>query len=127
MASPRGRALSLALLVLVMLIWGSTYVVTKAGLDELPPMMFALLRFSVASACLVPLALLRGGAAALPGPWPWRTLALMGLTGVVLLQVSQMQWLLAAFVGWYAGYFRRRLASQPRRDQGRRAQGRARR
>jgi hypothetical protein len=48
-------------------------------------------------------------------------------SGVVLLQVSQAQWLLAAFVGWYAGYFRRRLASQPRRDQGRRVQGRARR
>lgn len=43
--------------------------------------------------------------------------------GVILLQISQAQWILAAFVGWYAGYFRRRLSSQPRRDE----RGRARR
>ncbi|HET7520085.1 MAG TPA: hypothetical protein VFK61_00945 [Candidatus Limnocylindria bacterium] len=36
--------------------------------------------------------------------------------GVILLQISQAQWILAAFVGWYAGYFRRRLASQSRRE-----------
>jgi drug/metabolite transporter (DMT)-like permease len=66
---PRGRALSVVLLVLVMLIWGSTYVVTKAGLGELPPMLFALLRFAVASACLVPLALRRGGSAAAAAAW----------------------------------------------------------
>jgi drug/metabolite transporter (DMT)-like permease len=69
------------------LIWGSTYVVTKSGLDELPPMLFALLRFCVASVCLLPLALLRGGVAALPRPRPWGTLVLMGLAGVGLYYV----------------------------------------
>ena len=83
-----GRALSTVLLVITMLIWGSTYVVTKTGLDELPPMLFALVRFSVASACLVPLALLRGGVAAMARPRPWGTLALMGFTGVGLYYVS---------------------------------------
>jgi drug/metabolite transporter (DMT)-like permease len=81
------QARSVVLLVLVMLIWGSTYVVTKSGLDELPPKLFALLRFCVASVCLLPLALLRGGVAALPRPRPWGTLALMGLTGVGLYYV----------------------------------------
>jgi drug/metabolite transporter (DMT)-like permease len=81
------KALPVILLVLVMITWGSTYVVTKSGLDELPPMMFALLRFSVASACLLPLALARGGLRALPRPRPWGTLALMGLSGVGLYYV----------------------------------------
>jgi len=84
----RGRALSIALLVLVMLMWGGTYVVTKAGVDELPPMLFALLRFGIASLLLVPLALVRGGWARLPRPIPWRTLLLMGLTGVGLYYIG---------------------------------------
>jgi drug/metabolite transporter (DMT)-like permease len=81
------KARSVVLLVLVMLLWGSTYVVTKTGLGELPPMLFALLRFCVASLCLLPLALLRGGISALPRPRPWGTLVLMGLTGVGLYYV----------------------------------------
>jgi drug/metabolite transporter (DMT)-like permease len=85
---PRRRALSTLLLVVVMLIWGSTYVVTKTGLGELPPMVFALLRFCVASVCLLPLALLRGGVKVLPRPRPWGTLTLMGLTGVGLYYVA---------------------------------------
>jgi drug/metabolite transporter (DMT)-like permease len=85
---PRRRALSTLLLVVVMLIWGSTYVVTKTGLGELPPTVFALLRFCVASVCLLPLALLRGGVKVLPRPRPWGTLTLMGLTGVGLYYVA---------------------------------------
>jgi len=80
----RRRALAIALLLLTMMIWGGTYVVTKTGVAEVPPMLFALLRFGVASAVLVPLALLRGGIARLPRPIPWGTLLLMGLTGVGL-------------------------------------------
>src|SRR5262245_31383912 len=67
----RGRALSIVLLVLTMLIWGSTFVVTREGLRELPPMLFALLRF----------AWLRG-ATRLPRPVPWGRLWLMALLGV---------------------------------------------
>jgi drug/metabolite transporter (DMT)-like permease len=84
----RGRTLSIVLLVLVMLSWGSTYVVTKSGLAELPPMLFALLRFSVASLVLVPLALGRGGARRLPRPVPWVRLWLMALFGVALYYVA---------------------------------------
>jgi drug/metabolite transporter (DMT)-like permease len=84
----RARALSILLLLLTMLVWGSTYAVTKAGLEELPPMRFALLRFTVASALLVPLALLRGGLARLPRPVPWGTLGAMALTGVGLYYVA---------------------------------------
>lgn len=81
------RALSTLLLVLTMLIWGGTYVVTKAGLDELPPMLFALLRFGVASLVLVPLAWWRGGFRVLK-PSLWRTLLLMAVLGVGLYYVG---------------------------------------
>jgi drug/metabolite transporter (DMT)-like permease len=84
----RGRALSIVLLLLTMLIWGSTYVVTKAGLEEMPPLLFALLRFFVASLVLAPLALLRGGVARLPPPLAWPTVFFMALTGVGLYQVG---------------------------------------
>jgi drug/metabolite transporter (DMT)-like permease len=80
----RGRPLSIVLLLIAVLVWGSTYVVTKNGLDDLPPMQFALLRYGVASLILVPLAVARGGLAKLERPIPWGTLVMMGLMGVGL-------------------------------------------
>ena len=74
----------IVLLLIAILIWGGAYVVTKSGLSELPPMMFALLRYGVASLVLVPLALARGGLAKLPRPVPWKTLILMAISGVSL-------------------------------------------
>lgn len=83
-----GRAVSTLLLLAAVLIWGSTYVVTKGGVDDVPPMLFALLRYCVASILLVPIALARGGVRRLPYPVPWGTLALMGLTGVALYYIA---------------------------------------
>ena len=40
------RMVAAALLILVMLIWGSTFVITKAALVEIPPLFLAFLRFS---------------------------------------------------------------------------------
>jgi drug/metabolite transporter (DMT)-like permease len=87
-AEPRRRTLSLLLLVVVMVVWGGTYVVTKGGLDELPPMLFALLRFCVASVFLLPIVLVRHGRAGRSDPLPWGTLLLMALTGVALYYVA---------------------------------------
>lgn len=83
-----GRPLSLFLLVLAMLWWGSTFVITKGGLDEVPPMRFALLRFTVASLLLMAAALARGGLSRLPRPAPWGTLILMALTGIAFYYVG---------------------------------------
>jgi drug/metabolite transporter (DMT)-like permease len=47
-------------------------------------MLFALLRYVVASLLLLAAALARGGLTHLPRTVPWRTLTLMGLTGVAL-------------------------------------------
>jgi drug/metabolite transporter (DMT)-like permease len=81
------RPLSIVLLLIAILIWGAAYVVTKSGVSQIPPMLFALLRYCVASLLLVPLALARGGLAKLPQPVPWKTLVLMALSGVGIYYV----------------------------------------
>lgn len=78
------RVLAIILLILVMIIWGTSYAVTKDSLAEVPPILFAFLRLFIASVLLVALAQMRGGTAKLPRPIPWATIALMGLAGVCL-------------------------------------------
>jgi drug/metabolite transporter (DMT)-like permease len=79
-----GRPFAIASLVFVMLVWGTSFVVTKAVLVEVPPFLLALLRFILAAGILVALAQAQGGVALLPRPRPLGTLAIMGLTGVTL-------------------------------------------
>ena len=60
----------------------------KASLAEVPPVLFALLGYMVASGLLVALAQIRGGLAKLPRPAPWGVIALLGLTGVSLYYIG---------------------------------------
>lgn len=83
----KGQRVSYIALFAAIFIWGFAYVVTKSGLSTVPPMLFALLRYAVASALLVPLALARGGLSRLPQPVPWKTLLLMSLTGVTVYYI----------------------------------------
>lgn len=75
MATLKGKALIAYLIVCV--FWGSTYLAIKVGVTELPPFLFAGLRFLVAGLILLAIA------AALRDPLPrksdWRTLAIVGL------------------------------------------------
>jgi len=76
MAGLRGRALIAYLIVCV--FWGSTYLAIKIGVGELPPFLFAGLRFMTAGALLL------AGALALGDRLPrrasdWRTLSIVGL------------------------------------------------
>ena len=80
--TPRHALLALA----VMAVWGSNFVVIRIGLDHLPPLLFAALRFSVA---FLPAALyLRRPAV------PWRYLAAYGVLigagqfGMLFLAIS---------------------------------------
>jgi drug/metabolite transporter (DMT)-like permease len=82
------RSITILSLLLVMLLWGSTYVVTKAVIAEVPPLLLAFLRFAIASAILVALARARGGTRRLPRPTPWGTLALMGFAGVTVFYIG---------------------------------------
>lgn len=76
MAALKGKALIAYLIVCV--FWGSTYLAIKVGVGELPPFLFAGLRFFVAGVLLLAVA------RALGNPLPqravdWRTLAIVGL------------------------------------------------
>jgi drug/metabolite transporter (DMT)-like permease len=76
MAALKGRALIAYLIVCV--FWGSTYLAIKVGVGELPPFLFAGLRFFVAGVLLLAIA------RALGDPLPrraadWRVLAIVGL------------------------------------------------
>jgi uncharacterized membrane protein len=82
------RSCALAGIVIAMIVWGSTFVVTKAAIHEIPPLTLTFLRFLVAAAILVPLAAARGGLRRLPQPLPLATLVLMGLTGVAIFHVG---------------------------------------
>ena len=82
------RACALAGVVIAMILWGSTFVVTKAAVQEIPPLTLTCLRFLVAAAVLLPIAALRGGLRRLPQPLPVAALVLMGLTGVAIFHVA---------------------------------------
>jgi drug/metabolite transporter (DMT)-like permease len=83
----KNRVSSIALLTLTMVIWGSSYVITKVSLNAVPPISFALIRMSVASVLLLILVQVRGGISKMQRPVPWMTIALMGLTGTCLYYI----------------------------------------
>src|SRR2546425_4962128 len=92
MAALRGKALVAYLVVCV--FWGSTYLAIRVGVGELPPFLFAGLRFLVAGALLAALALALGDR--LPRrSADWLTLSIVG---VLLLGGG------TAFVVWAEQY-----------------------
>src|SRR6058998_54833 len=99
MAVLRGKALVAYLVVCV--VWGSTYLAIKVGVGELPPFLFAGLRFLVAGLLVLGLALALGDR--LPRRLSdWRT---QGIVGVLLLAGGN------AFVVWAEQYTASGIAS----------------
>ena len=74
--------------IALMIVWGSTFVITKAAARDVPPLALAALRFLVASIVLIPIAMSRGGLAILPRPIPWGTLTLMAFTGITAFAIT---------------------------------------
>jgi len=79
MAGLKGRALVAYLLVCT--VWGSTYLAIRIGVADLPPLLFAGIRFAIAGALLAGVVLATGDHLPRTGR-DWRILA---LTGVFLL------------------------------------------
>src|SRR5437867_7897194 len=98
MAAVQGKALIAYLIVCV--FWGSTYLAIKVGVTELPPFLFAGLRFLVAGLILLILARALGDP--LPRKSDWGTLAIVGL---LLLAGGN------AFVVWSEQYIGSGIAS----------------
>lgn len=79
------RPLAIVALLAVMVVWGSTFVVTKAGIAELPPLTMAFIRVSIGALVLLPIAVPRMRAS--QAPLPWKSIWAMGLVGVTLYYV----------------------------------------
>ena len=78
------RAAALAAIVTAMIIWGSTFVVTKSAAQQFPPLTLGFLRFAFGSLALAALLRARGQKLA---PWraaPWPQLLLLAFTGVAV-------------------------------------------
>ncbi|HXG97004.1 MAG TPA: EamA family transporter, partial [Gemmatimonadales bacterium] len=97
-AALKGKALIAYLVVCV--FWGSTYLAIKVGVTELPPFLFAGLRFLTAGLVLLALAGALGDP--LPRRSDWRTLTIVGL---LLLAGGN------AFVVWSEQYIGSGIAS----------------
>lgn len=76
---------SIVLLLLTMVVWGSTFVVTKELIALWPPLTLAFARVAMGTLVLMPLAISRHrGEVRLP----WRTIWIMGFLGVALYYLS---------------------------------------
>lgn len=84
----RNRTYAILCLIALMIVWGSTFVVTKRAAQEIPPLILATLRFLIAAAILVPIALRRGGLKSLPQPVPWPHLFWMAFWGVAAFAIT---------------------------------------
>ncbi len=84
--SSRMRATIEALLVTFM--WSSSYVLTKIGLYDVPPLTLVGFRYLIASLILLPLAISRGEHRTISGHALWR-LGLLGLLGYTVAQGLQ--------------------------------------
>src|ERR1700728_4045024 len=71
-----------AALLVVWVVWGSTFVARRVGVESIPPLAMASLRYLVAGAMLFPVACRGGGrrlrAADRPGPAEWLGMAVVG-------------------------------------------------
>jgi len=80
------RHLAILLMVAVMCLWGSTFVVTKATFDEIPPLTLAFLRVSIGALVLAPFALHRWRQSS--QPLPWGAILQLGFIGVAFYYLT---------------------------------------
>lgn len=115
----------LALLALYV-VWGSTYLAIRVGLDSYPPFAMAALRFGIAGALLYALLRLRGAPA--PSALQWRNAAVTGTlllgfgnglvcfgeqsvsSGIAAVAVASVPLFAALFAGLYGEWPHRREA-----------------
>src|SRR5580700_5703463 len=85
----RGSLVAWVCLLIVYVVWGSTYLAIRVGVETMPPLLMAAARSLVAGLIMFPLGLRRRRSAPLAPRWPsraqWRACAAAG----VLLLVGQ--------------------------------------
>jgi drug/metabolite transporter (DMT)-like permease len=85
-SAPQRRAALIAI-VAVMVVWGSTFVVTKAAVQEFPPLTLAFLRFAIACVVLAPF-LGSGALAGLRRSVSPKRLLFLSVTGVAVFTAA---------------------------------------
>ncbi|MEP7326678.1 MAG: DMT family transporter [Gemmatimonadota bacterium] len=75
------KLIALVATVLLMTVWGSTFLITKTTVQEIPPFTLGVIRFLLAAMVLTPVAIARGALKQLPRPFPFGLLTLLALTG----------------------------------------------
>ncbi len=70
--------------LILCVVWGTTWIFIKIGLEDLPPITFAVARFALAALLLAPLVFLRNVS------WPrnWSEWRLIALTGVLQFTIN---------------------------------------
>jgi len=79
------RPTAIIALLAVMVVWGSTFVVTKGAIAEWPPLTMAFIRVSIGTLVLAPIAIPRLSAAR--ASLPWGRIWAMAAVGVALYYV----------------------------------------
>lgn len=79
------------LAVLVTFLWSTSFVIIKFGLDEIPPLTFAGLRYSIAFVCLLPFAFTKSNSLVIKnlGKKDWLKLILLGFLFYAFTQGTQ--------------------------------------
>jgi drug/metabolite transporter (DMT)-like permease len=94
MNDPRQRRLLVLSLATVYLVWGTSYMATRVGVLNLPPLLFAGARFFIGGILLMAVAFWRGFSP-LQLAGQWRHILVMSLLGVAIcngLHTWAMQW-----------------------------------
>lgn len=74
-------------LLITVFFWGTSFIFVKVGLEEIPPVTLALLRFAIAVPILF--LLMRRSGVPLVGDNEWGPLLFLGLTGITLYHLFQ--------------------------------------
>jgi drug/metabolite transporter (DMT)-like permease len=83
----QSHSTSILMLLVTMVIWGSTFVVTKGINEQVPPFALAFVRVAIGAVLLLVCAWVRQARGGTHAPWralPWGAMITMGLIGVVL-------------------------------------------
>lgn len=75
-------------MIAVMLVWGSTFVVTKQAITEIPPLTLSFIRVSIGALVLLPFAIYRHRRSARTKPLPWRAIAVLSCIGVAIYYLT---------------------------------------
>lgn len=82
------RVLAIALMIAVMTVWGSTFVVTKQAITQIPPLTLSFIRISIAALVLLPFGVYRRRRMVGDRSLPWRSLAVLSAIGVALYYLT---------------------------------------